>query len=163
MAQVFFFFVAGKYEALSNVRWLLVSQGSGTDPWQTATCLKSFRGWKSVSWDSYNEGLLTDQLKKPTQISINWKIIETHSSPRGQTNVKWNGIRTKQSNNTNNKPHFLFIKLEGRLPKMSKTKNGEEQKQAFYVQRWKANLKELEKKTKKATTNNCAAPFKSLS
>ena len=32
---------------------------------------------------------------------------------------------------------------------MSKTKNGEEQKQAFYVQRWKANLKELEKKTKK--------------
>lgn len=32
---------------------------------------------------------------------------------------------------------------------MSKTKNGEEQKQAFYVQRWKANLKELEEKTKK--------------
>ena len=146
---MFFFFVARKYEALSNVRWLLVSQGSRTDPWQTATCLKSFRGWKSVSWDSYNEGLLTDQLKKPTQISINWKIIETHSSPRGQTNVKWNGIRTKQSINKNNKPHFLFIKLEGWLPKISKTKNGEEQKQAFYVQRWKANLKELEKKTKK--------------
>lgn len=146
---MFFFFVARKYDALSNVRWLLVSQGSGTDPWQTATCFKSFRGWKSVSWDSYNEGLLTDQLKKPTQISINWKIIETHSSPRGQTNVKWNGIRTKQSNNKNNKPHFLFIKLEGWLPKMSKTKNGEEQKQAFYVQRWKANLKELEKETKK--------------
>lgn len=109
---------------------------------------KSFRGWKSVSRDSYNEGLLTDQLKKPTQISINWKIIATHSSPRGQTNVKWNGIRTKQSTNKNNKPHFLFIKLEGWLPKMNKTKNGEEQKQAFYVQRWKANLKELEKKTK---------------
>lgn len=111
--------------------------------------VSNLSGGGKVSWDSYNEGLLTDQLKKPTQISINWKIIETHSSPRGQTNVKWNGIRTKQSINKNNKPHFLFIKLEGWLPKISKTKNGEEQKQAFYVQRWKANLKELEKETKK--------------
>ena len=128
--KCFFFFVAGKYEALSNVRWLLVSQGSGTDPWQTATCLKSFRGWKSVSWDSYNEGLLTDQLKKPTQISINWKIIET---PRGQTNVKWNGIWTKQSNNKNNKPHFLFIKTWRLIAKNEQNKKKVKSKNKHFM------------------------------
>ena len=80
---------------------------------------------------------------------MNWKIIETHTSLRGQTNVKWNGIRTKQSNDKNNKPHFPIHKTWRLIAKNEQNKNDEEQKQAFYVQRWKANLKELEKKTKK--------------
>lgn len=153
-----FFFVAGKYEALSNVR-----SPRGLD-WslQTATCLKSFRGWKSVSWDSYNEGLLTDQLKKLTQISMNWKIIETHTSLRGQTNVKWNGIRTKQSNNKNNKPHFPIHKTWRLIAKNEQNKNDEEQKPSILCAKVKSQLKRIGEKDKKKT-NNCAAPFKSLS
>lgn len=146
MAQVFFFFRCRKVWSIEQRE--VAARLPGVWDWSLANCNLSqiFQGWKSVSWDSYNEGLLTDQLKKPTQISINWKIIET---PRGQTNVKWNGIWTKQSNNKNNKPHFLFIKLEGWLPKMSKTKKRWRAKTSILCTKVKSQLKRIGGKDKK--------------